>query len=709
MSKQALIVELITEELPPKALQKLGAAFANSIFNKLKEQNLVNSQAQSITYATPRRLAVYIDAALKQAPEQKYTEKLMPVRIGQDEQGKPSAALTKKLAAKGLSHLDLQDLVIRNDGKQDMFYAEGTAAGATLQEGLQQALDYAITHLPIPKVMQYQLSNGESVKFVRPVHKLLALFGTDIIPVNALGLTAGRTSMGHRFMSSGAIEINSADSWFEQLSSSGKIMPLFAQRRAMIEQELHQAASSLGATIGQEPETIALLDEVTALVEYPSIYVGEFESEFLDVPAECLILTMRLNQKYFPLFNQTDGKLSNKFLIVSNMALDNPKNIIEGNQKVIRPRLADAQFFYETDLKIKLADRVAKLDNSVYHNKLGSELKRTERIKNIAGWLAPILGADPQQAERAALLAHADLNTLMVGEFPELQGIIGAYYARHGQEPEAVALALNDQYKNRINTRIDEQHLVSTVLFMAIRAETLIGIWGIGLAPTGERDPYGLRRAALGLISAYEQLTESGWLIANKDTNANLKSLLQFAYSTFSDYDLEKDTVSEVLGFIFERYRNQLAKQFDNNVIAAVLAMEPPIHQVFARIKACEEFTKLPEAVALSAANKRVANLLKKSESNNSDYKKGLLSEPAEIELANTIESIGPQAKAELESGNFAASLAILAQARNAVDKFFAEVMVMDKDLDVRHNRLALLQSLHNLMQQVADISRLAN
>lgn len=707
MNKQALIVELITEELPPKALQNLGDAFAGAIIKILLENKLIDNNQQYLAFATPRRLAVYIESVLGQAADQKFTEKLMPAKIGIDDQGNASAALSKKLSAKSLDHLQVKDLVIRNDGKQDMLYAEGMASGATLKDALQTAIEYAITHLPIPKVMQYQLANGESVKFVRPAHKLVAMWGHTVVPVNALGLTATNISMGHRFMGPNHIQIESAESWQAQISQTGKIIPLFDERRKIILEQLTNAANKLGASIGDAPETKALLDEVTALVEHPTVYVGEFESKFLAIPPECLILTMRLNQKYFPLFDPRSGKLSNKFLIVSNMDLSNPQNIIQGNEKVIRPRLADAEFFYETDLKQPLANRVAGLAKSIYHNKLGNGLERTERIQKIAQWLAPLIGADIDKANRAAWLAHADLSTLMVGEFPELQGVMGAYYAEHDGEPKDVVIALKNQYAIRINQAITEQDLVSVALFMAIRAETLIGIWGIGLAPTGERDPYGLRRAALGLISAYEELCKANWINPNQESPANLKALLNTAFNSFA-VDLDGDTINQVLNFVFERYRNQLSKQFEHHLTDAVLATKPPIHQVYKRIQACQTFLELPEATALASANKRISNILKKADLISYDIDSKLLTEPAEIELAKMISTLAPIANQALKEGDFQKSLAVLAGAKDSVDEFFANVMVMDKDPAVQQNRLALLHSLHQLMQQIADISRLA-
>jgi glycyl-tRNA synthetase beta chain len=702
-----LVIELVTEELPPKALNALGNAFAQGIHDVLRDCGLVPADAAWQAYATPRRLAVRLETVRDQADDQPYAEKLMPAAIGLDAQGAATPALLKKLKARGLEHTAVDSLTRRHDGKQEVLYAEGTAPGARLADALQQALEYAITHLPIPKVMQYQLADGHTgVKFVRPAHHLLALWGEDVVPVHALGLQAGRTTLGHRFMSSGVLTIDHADQWLDSLRNS-HVLASFQDRRSQIEHQLATVSAGVGATIGQGPEVDALLDEVTALVEFPTVYVGAFEREFLSVPPECLILTMRLNQKYFPLFDPETGHLTHQFLIVSNMRPQDPGNIIHGNQRVVRPRLADAQFFYQTDLKTRLADRVASLDHSVYHNKLGSQLARTQRVQALARWLAPLLGGDADAAGRAAWLARADLGTQMVGEFPELQGIMGAYYAAHDGEPAEVVRALRDQYRIRLDEAITPETLTSAVLFMAERAETLVGIWGIGLVPTGERDPYGLRRAALGLISAYEQLTAGGLLQASQDTPARLAVLLAQAAAGFPDGTLADGTADAVLEFVYERYRNQLSGDHDRAAIDAVLALHPPIHQVSARVQACMEFSALPEAAALAAANKRVSNLLKKTEGALPAFDPALMTEPAERGLSDTIARLAPQATAALAQGNFTGSLSVLAQARTAVDRFFADVMVMADDPRVRANRLALLQSLHALMTQVADLSRL--
>ncbi|TAL77228.1 MAG: glycine--tRNA ligase subunit beta [Burkholderiaceae bacterium] len=705
---QSLLVELLTEELPPKALNKLGLAFAEGIRSVLAKNNLLNKDSVTTDFATPRRLAVHITHVLAQAPEHSYTEKLMPTSVGLTANGEATAALTKKLVSKGLAHLTTDQLTHESDGKQDYLYAKGTTSGHTLGEGIQEALDHAIGSLPIPKVMRYQLADGvTSVKFVRPVHRLTVLWGDRVISAHALGLTAGRETLGHRFMAPAPIVLKDADSYSHQLSL-GRVIAAFAQRRQLIIDQLHDQAEKLGATLGKDPAVAALLDEVAALVEHPTVYVGQFDKQFLGVPPECLILTMRLNQKYFPLFEPDSGRLTNHFLIVSNMQVADASAIIQGNERVVRPRLADAQFFFEQDRKTSLHARVELLANSVYHNKLGSQLERVERVREIARYLAGKLDADGSQADRAALLAKADLNSSMVAEFPELQGIMGAYYAQADGEGEEVANALRDQYQIHIDKPVSLETITSAILFIAERVETLVGIWGIGLVPSGERDPFGLRRAALGIISAFEQLTAGGYLSIPDTEGLHIKPLLEHAAGTFGSYPLNSATVSEVLGFIYERYRNQLTADYDRHVIDAVLAPKPPLHEVLARIQACASFAERHEAASLAAANKRIANLLKKTEDTSTKIDTDLFTEPAEHALAKAIATLKPQADAQFAQGNFTESLATMAQARDAVDTFFADVMIMTDDPAIRANRLALLINLHDTMNQVADISRLA-
>jgi len=716
---RALLIELLCEELPPKALHALGLAFAQSVHAGLAQHGLLSDDSAVQDFATPRRLAVRVTSVAQQAPARTFTEKLMPVSVGLDAQGACTPALLKKLAAKGLSHLSLQDLTRSSDGKQDILSAQGTAPGALLTQVLQGVLDAAIAALPIPKVMRYQRDDGTSVKFVRPVHALTVLWGEEVIPLTVLGLAAGKTTQGHRFLGAQQITLRAAASYEAQLHDEGKVVASLAERRRDILHQLQRAAHDLDAHLGAQDEVDALLDEVTALVEWPAVYVGQFDPAFLDVPPECLILTMRLNQKYFPLFDANSGQLTHRFLIVSNMRIDDPSHIIEGNERVMRPRLADAQFFYQTDRKTPLSVRVESLQNRIYHNKLGSQRERVERVRAVARYLAETLADQIASAraplatlaERAALLAKADLNTLMVGEFPQLQGVIGAYYAQDQGEDAAVVEAIRLQYQNRLDVLPDPARpatLVPAILFMAERLETLVGIWGIGLAPTGERDPYGLRRAALGLISAYTQL-HAGSVLSRASRALDLGEVLRFTQSVFGTQALAENTALEVQGFIIERYRNLLATEHARDVIDAVLAVNPPVHQVPARIEACTAFTRLPQAQSLAAANKRIGNLLKKAaEDVAQTVEARLLTQAAEQALAAAVARLAPMAQAQFDAGNFAESLATLAQLRDAVDDFFDGVMVMADDAAIRANRLALLGVLHRAMNQVADLARLA-
>ena len=703
-----LLVELQTEELPPKALEQMGNAFAEGISKTLKEQHLIRPDAVINAYATPRRLAVHIDAVAAQAADQPFSEKLMPAKVGIDADGNITAPLKKRLESKGLGHLTLADLETKSDGKQNYLYASGMATGAKLNDVINNAIDYAVTHLPIPKVMRYQLNDGvTSVRFVRPAHGLVVLWGDTVLAAHTLGLDSGNTTLGHRFMCDAPIVLSSADTYVTQLKETGWVIPSFSERKETIRQQLNAACEKLNASLGTDPEVPALLDEVTALVEHPTVYVGEFDPVFLEIPSECLILTMRLNQRYFPLFDPKTNALTHQFLLVSNMQVADPSHIIEGNQRVILPRLADARFFFETDRKQSLANRVDSLESSVYHNKLGTQRVRVERLRRLAVYLAAQLGANEALADRAALLAKADLNTLMVGEFPELQGVMGAYYAQADGEDTQVVHAIRHQYEHRIHQPVTDKDLIATILFLAERAETLVGIWGIGLAPTGERDPYALRRAALGLISAFEQLNKGGYLT---DPSLDLRSLLDYSAASFTPDTLSAGVVDEVINFIYERYRNQLVQiqKFDRKVVEAVLTLQPPLQQINARIAACVAFAQRPEAESLAAANKRISNLLQRNTDTISALNPELFTEAAEKQLAATINELAPLAQQQFNAGDFSSSLATLAGAKAPVDAFFNDVMVMAEDPAVRNNRLALLQQLHQSMNQVADLSLLA-
>lgn len=709
MTTKPLLIELFTEELPPKALRRLGEAFAQSIVGDLTKVNLITAGTAFQSFATPRRLAVCVENVLAQAPEQDFAEKLMPVKVGLDANGAATPALLKKLASKGLEHLSVADLQIESDGKQDYLVAKGKAAGVQLVQHLQSVVDKAIENLPIPKVMRYQLADGKTtVKFVRPAHGLVALYGSDVIPVTALGLDSSKTTHGHRFMGKVSFDLDNASSYATQLAQEGMVIASYDERLQMIRQALTQKAEELNLSIGNEPAVEDLLEEVTSLVEHPTIYVGQFEEKFLAVPQECLILTMRLNQKYFPLFDKNTGKLSHRFLIVSNMQVQDPHNIIEGNERVVRPRLADAEFFFNTDRKQTLASRVDQLGTIVYHNKLGTQLARVERVRALARYIAEKLGANSEQADRAAFLAKADLTSNMVGEFPELQGIIGAYYAKGDGEHPSVAQAIADQYLVRFDKPVSEDNLTSVALFIAERIETLVGIWGIGLLPTGERDPYALRRAALGIISAFDALQQAQ--VFNRADKLKLIDLLKFAQSLFSKENIEinQATATEVQDFIFERLRHQLQTNNDRFVVDAVLALNPDLDEVLSRVNAVSQFNTLPEAASLAAANKRIGNLLKKVEGEVGAVDFAKLTDAAEIALAKVIDEVAPTAQAHFTKAEFTQALQSVAKTRDAVDTFFNEVMVMAEDPAVRQNRLALLNKLHATMNLVADLSKLA-
>ncbi|AIL33003.1 glycine--tRNA ligase subunit beta [Basilea psittacipulmonis] len=699
MKEETLLVELFTEELPPKALKKLGTSFATQIKESLTGLGLLSSSSKVTEYATPRRLAVSLTSVMAQAEDKPFKEKLMPAKVGLNADGTASEALLKKLAAKNLSHLNVKDLIVESDGKQDYLMAAGIATGAKLENVLQEVVEQAIAKLPIPKVMRYQLADGKtSVKFVRPVHGVVALYGLAVLPLTLLGIQSSRTVHGHRFLSQEPISLDHANDYANALERT-YVIASFDERQAMILKQLNEQAKRLNLTIGEGPEVQALLDEVTALVEYPAVYVGKFDERFLQVPAECLILTMRLNQKYFPLFKQ-DGALSHQFLIVSNMPISDPHHIIEGNERVVRPRLADAEFFFTTDRKIKLIDRLDSLKSIVYHNQLGTQFERVQRLEAISLGLAKLFGADESLAKRAALLSKSDLTSNMVGEFPELQGVIGAYYAKYDGESESVVKALAQQYAVRYDVEVEPNDLTSAILFMAERLETLIGIWGIGLAPTGERDPFGLRRAALGLISVIEKLSFL------KD-RVDLRKMLQIARDTFTQSLLES-VVDDVNAFILERYRNQLNQSYDRLDVDAVLTVNPPILEVESRVKAIATFVKLPEAESLIAANKRMTNLLKKVEDTLPTVDPHLFEQEAEKNLFEWVVKLTPIAQDAVNKQDYETALKTLANSKAAVDEFFDKVMVMADDEKVRLNRLSLLQSLHQLMNLVADISRLA-
>ncbi|HEU0199663.1 MAG TPA: glycine--tRNA ligase subunit beta [Burkholderiaceae bacterium] len=702
----SLLVELHTEELPPKALKALSEAFAAGIEKGLRERNFLAADSRATPYATPRRLAAHITNVLPASPDEPFKSKLMPfaVAIGQD--SKPTAAFLKKLASLGRGHLgDLwplasqgeDTLVVESDGKADAVYLKSTAKGSTLVAGLQAALDETLANLPIPKLMSYQLVDGDTtVQFVRPAHRLIALHGHEVVPVQALGLLAGTKTFGHRFLAPGELAIHSAATYVKQLADV-KVIASFAERRARIVELLATAAAKLNARPVVPDE---LLDEVTALVEWPVAYESGFEAEFLAVPQECLILTMQQNQRYFAL-EDAQGRLLNRFLLVSNLETADPAAIVHGNARVVRARLADAKFFFDQDRKRTLESRVPLLANVVYHNKLGSQLERVERIVGIGVAIARELGVDVTHVERAARLAKADLRTDMVGEFPELQGIMGMHYARHDGESEDVAVAIEEHYRPRFADDALPASRVGTCVALADKLETLVGLFGIGEKPTGDKDPFALRRHAIGVLR----------ILTEQQLALRLDTLVRLAEESFGNVRAFKPA-AELAAFVYDRLRGLLRDQgYTANEVEAVVSLAPQrIDLVPAQLAAVRAFMQLPEAESLAAANKRIGNILKKSAGGGgqSAVDDSLLFEPAEKDLAAALRQIEPRADQLFAQGDYTAMLKSLAPLKLPVDKFFDDVMVNVDDAKIRANRLALLAALRALMNRVADLSLLS-
>ena len=720
-----LLVELFVEELPPKALKKLGEAFAAGLAAGLQAQGLLGDDAVVTPFASPRRLAAHITAVAGKAADRSLQQKLMPVAVALTADGQPTPALLKKLAALGADASAVAGLKRAPDGKAEALFLDSRVPGATLTEGLQKALAEALAKLPIPKVMSYQLETGTeadfrpgwtTVHFVRPAHGLVALHGDAVVPVTALGLQAGRFTHGHRFEAAiSPVVLHDADHYAAQLAEQGAVIASFAERRADIVRQLNTVAASAGA--GLKPiDDDALLDEVTALVERPNVLLCRFEPEFLAVPAECLILTMKANQKYFPLLDAA-GKLTHQFLVVSNIRPADTSAVVGGNERVVRPRLADAKFFFDQDRKKTLDSRVPGLDKVVYHGKLGSQGERAERVRAIAHAIVNQLRlatlpytVDAQdefavldsKVQQAARLAKTDLLTDMVGEFPELQGTMGGYYARHEGLRDGVAIAIEDHYKPRFAGDALPRNHTGTVLALADKLETLVGLFGIGALPTGDKDPFALRRHALGVIR----------ILVEKNLPLALPALVTAAETAFADGHKSVPVLEPLLGFFADRLAVSLREQgFSAQEVDAVLALRPErLGDVPRRLAAVRAFAALPEAASLAAANKRVGNILKKSDGSVAgSVDTTRLVEPAELALHAALATVAPVSDAAFAAGDYAASLQALAALKAPVDAFFDGVMVNADDAALRANRLALLATLHASMNRVADLARLAS
>jgi glycyl-tRNA synthetase beta chain len=700
---QTLLVELLTEELPPKALAKLGEAFASGMLNGLQSRNFLEADAKATSFATPRRLAVSITHVRATSPDKSLREKVLPVSVGLDAEGRPTPPLVKKLAALanqiGVASIAPETLERAQDGKNESLFYSYTAKGVELAAGLQVVLEETLAKLPIPKVMSYQLHSGrqagETVHFVRPAHALIALHGTTVVPVTILGLDAGTRTLGHRFLSQGEVTITAPESYAQTLAAEGKVIASFTDRKEAIRTALLAKA---GADQVLMPES--LLDEVTALVEWPVVYECHFEDEFLTVPQECLILTMQTNQKYFALTDNS-GKLRSRFLIVSNLATNDPTHIIQGNERVVRPRLSDAKFFFEQDKKKSLADRIPLLANVVYHNKLGNQLERTQRVQQLAVAIAQLLGGNTALAQRGALLAKADLLTDMVGEFPELQGIMGTYYARHDGEHDEVALTASEHYQPRFSGDALPSTATGTAVALADKLETVVGIWGIGLQPTGDKDPFALRRHALGILR----------MLLEKQLSVSISALVSATVALFAGNSNFKDPSADVTAFLYDRLRGLLRERgYSVNEVEAVVSQHPDtLNTITARLDAVQSFATLPEAEALAAANKRITNILKKIEGDiGQTVDANLLQEDAEKKLYAAMGAVKPALDAAYANNDYTSALKSLAQLRDDVDAFFKDVMVNAEDVNMRHNRQALLAQLHSMLNQVADISKLA-
>ncbi len=727
MTTKNLLVELLVEELPPKSLRMLGESFGALLFEGLKNLYNLDDDAQLTTFASPRRLAAHITNVKVHAAQKPLKVKLMPVSIGLSPDGEPTPALLKKLHSLGLEYLTEVDASVwreriyqENDGKVDCLFHIDVAAGFPLEWNLQQVLHTLIPKLPIAKVMTYQLADGWSnVNFVRPAHGLVALHGAEVVKdvigrsVEVLGLQAGNTTQGHRFEASGQIlEIRDADSYEAQMESEGAVIPSFEKRRAEIAHQLAEAAAKVGGRV-KPIEDDALLDEVTALVEHPNVLVGKFDAAFLEVPQECLILTMKANQKYFPLLD-VNGKLTNRFLIVSNIRPVDASLVVSGNERVLRARLADARFFFDQDRKKPLDSRVLSLTKVVYHNKLGNQGERVQRVQAIARTIGQQLGggALALQADQAALLAKADLLTDMVSEFPELQGIMGRYYAQHDGLSDEVAYAIEDHYKPRFAGDELPRNVVGICVALADKLETLVGMFGIGQIPTGDKDPFALRRHALGVIriTAEQKLPLSLELLLKTVIDNFPPGMLQLEFK-------EHEFVAmplwiKIHHFLLERAIGYIRDQgYSAQETVAVVNLADPAEYV-PRLEAIRKAQVMfpAEFSALANADKRARNILTKSgaESGVLPADEMLCKEKAEQDLLAKTRELRSQVDNLVRESNFEAALLLTVQISHAVTIFFDSVMVNTEEKELRLNRFRLLEEVTNLTNRVADISKLA-
>jgi glycyl-tRNA synthetase beta chain len=686
MSKENLLIELGTEELPPKSLRKLAESFASNVEAELSKAELEFDNVRWL--ASPRRLALIV-ANLSKAQADKIVEKRGPaVNVAFDEQGQATKAAQGWARSNGIT-VEQADRLVTDKGEWLLFKSE--VKGLTVTQLIPEIAERALAKLPIPKPMRW---GATSTQFIRPVHTVCMLFGGQLLQGELLGVESDRVIRGHRFLGEAELTLNHADQYEDLLDDSGKVIADYERRKAIIRDQVEAVAAHENGVAAIDDD---LLEEVTSLVEWPVTLVGSFEDKFLNVPSEALIYTMKDNQKYFPVLDK-QGNLLPRFIFVSNIVSRDPAQVITGNEKVVRPRLADAEFFYETDKKKTLASRLESLSTVLFQKQLGTLKEKSERISNVAEDIALQIKADTKHAQRAGLLSKTDLMTEMVMEFPDVQGVMGMYYALHDGEENEVAVALNEQYLPRFAGDKLPTSLVACAVALADKLDTLVGIFGIGQAPKGDKDPFALRRAAIGLLR----------IITEKNLPLDIVELAEIAKAQYGSKLTNDNVVQDVVDFLFARFRAAYqANGFSVELIQSVLDRRPTKPVDFEkRIQAVAKFHKLPEAEPIAAANKRISNILAKVKGDiNAQVDSSLLQEDAEKALADTLASLESKLSPLFAAGDYEAALFELASLQTPVDAFFDNVMVMAEDEAVKQNRLAILNRLRNLFLQVADVS----
>ena len=695
MNLDNLLIEFVTEELPPNSLKELGEKFGQLISQGLQEQNFIEN-ADTIVYATPRRLGVKILNVAEKSKDEKKLIKLMPTKIGFDENNKPTQALLKKLKSLNESAEAVQKVIKKTEKNQEILFIEREIYGKTLEEVLSEIIKNSINKLPIKKMMSYQLEDGwTSVNFVRPIKNLLTIYGSKTLKVSSLGVVANNNSFGHRFESKKSIlTIDHADNYEKILLEDGGVIVNFNKRKEKIQKDIVSTTESFDEKLHVEDDE-DLLNEVTALVEMPNILTGSFEEKFLNVPQECLILTMKTNQRYFPLFD-SNNKLTNHFIIVSNLSPKDTNNIIQGNERVIRPRLADAEFFFEQDKKTSLKSFSTKLNSIVYHNKLGTQADRALRVAAILKYMTHELKFNEDiNYEEYALMSKADLLCLMVSEFPELQGVMGAIYASRDKQYKNIAPAIEDHYKPKFSGDSLPKDIFGSYAAIADKFETLIGLFSINEQPTGDKDPFSLRRNAIGIIR----------ILIEKNIPLNFSSLID-------KYTEEKNQVRDNLKtFIYDRLSSYLKdRNFTSNEIDAVISSRPNyLNDTIKKLEAIKEFSSLKQSKDLASTNKRVSNILKKYTGSIQKVDESLLNKIEEIKLFKAITKLDPLIVKAINNKNFFEALDSLVALKDPIDQFFENVMVNSENEKIKNNRHNLLKILHTSLNSVADISKLAN